>query len=938
MNKCLLGTLAILSLVLIPQASAGVAPSVRVVDLRVGLISYDLAEEKVQTYQSLFNELSDDLAGLNISANPTFAVGTYADVLDWISRGLVDVAVLSPSAFAETRQARSATQTATTAAIHESIPDCVYIATEGKVPADNDSWVNNKLKSSTLPDRCRFEYNSFCIVSKDSSLRTFDDLTKAAANEKVQFVFGDPLSASSAILPMHILHSHGIDFRKHMEYTFGQADSVHRLTDEPWLILSPEKKLERVGFVYDLALKNPKETPSAFDNPSNFRKIDIPLAGADTQASISMTDILLPMEVWVARKGFDEAKIEAIRKLLLNHHAHRSVEGKPFPQPREEVRGPNGQVLIDFANHKDKLEERFKPLCEWAKDVRTYMLDQQTVSDTEARLSGMKFPVRFEDIISLARHYDLIHEHDGKKSRLALVLAGGGAKCAYEAGVVNQLENTLGYLRSTRSQGPRGQNAQPGIDIDLVVGTSGGALNAVPIAAGVSEIPGPTPLLYSTWKDLNAFDILRPPIPVQFVLGICYTFFYFVAVRGLLLLIGRWKPGKHEITSVRSVAILLIIVPFLFFVLFFFPALLHPLLLLPSKLLFYLALALSCGVFYWALLSILCGAVIWLNEPKVNAPDLSAKRKADHRGFFAEMLSWADPRHPVPIWRFLAVGTMLIGLASILASFNKEGLFRGSPLANTVTKRYTDLFAVFTGRSKSDLEKEKIEKRRQIISEAAYKRILTGHRDLVITGSSLSENSRGTKYFYIQAENPRNRCEGMGCDRPSYGTYGIEIGHDCDRNQLVDIAIGSGTIFPIFPSHEVKGSAGDSMILIDGGFAHNTPIEAAVRWGATHIILIEVSPETPARGDRDANFITNAFTAFNYLYDQAQLADVNAQEEAAVFVLRPQVRNDGPSIGLFDFSAWLADYELRWGSSDAALRKFVRQAAQPHFWPTQASK
>src|SRR5262249_49127409 len=164
---------------------------------------------------------------------------------------------------------------------------------------------NDKLKKSNLVDQCRFEYNSFCIVRSDSSLQNFDQITQAAAAGRMQFVFGDPLSASSAILPMHVLHSQGVDFRQHMEYTFGQSESVHRLCAEPWLI-SGNERLERVAFVFDLALSNSQEKPPAIDK-SNFRPIKINLSESDRKFGATMTDILLPMEVWVARKGFDEA-------------------------------------------------------------------------------------------------------------------------------------------------------------------------------------------------------------------------------------------------------------------------------------------------------------------------------------------------------------------------------------------------------------------------------------------------------------------------------------------------------------------------------------------------------------------------------------------------------------------------------------------------------
>src|SRR5207244_4677092 len=80
--------------------------------------------------------------------------------------------------------------------------------------------------------------------------------------------------------------------------------------------------------------------------------------------------------------------------------------------------------------------------------------------------------------------------------------------------------------------------------------------------------------------------------------------------------------------------------------------------------------------------------------------------------------------------------------------------------------------------------------------------------------------------------------------------------------------------------------SGERIELVDGGFAHNSPVEAAVRWGATHIVLIEADPQE--RGGR-RNFLQNAAGAFNHLYQQAQLVDARSREkdQVVIFSLHP---------------------------------------------------
>ncbi len=111
--------------------------------------------------------------------------------------------------------------------------------------------------------------------------------------------------------------------------------------------------------------------------------------------------------------------------------------------------------------------------------------------------------------------------------------------------------------------------------------------------------------------------------------------------------------------------------------------------------------------------------------------------------------------------------------------------------------------------------------------------------------------------------------------------------------------------------------------IIDGGFVHNSPIEAAVKLEATHIIMIEASPEYSQ--STDVNLLSNSVTAFNHLFNQAQLLDARSRRQAEIFTLRP--RQD-PFLCTMDFGKNYIIEAMKWGGSDArdsAIPRFVRQ-------------
>jgi predicted acylesterase/phospholipase RssA len=158
-------------------------------------------------------------------------------------------------------------------------------------------------------------------------------------------------------------------------------------------------------------------------------------------------------------------------------------------------------------------------------------------------------------------------------------------------------------------------------------------------------------------------------------------------------------------------------------------------------------------------------------------------------------------------------------------------------------------------------------------------------------------------YFYLAADS--NSAD------PPFGNRGISLSKR--PSILLDVMLGSGSIFPIFPSRRVNGvpKPDDSIELIDGGFAHNSPVEAAVLWGATHIVLIEASPRK--RVER-TNFLQNASASFSHLYQQAQLLDARSRERVVVFSLAPEP----PHMCVLDFSDNLITNSIDRGYRDAA--------------------
>jgi predicted acylesterase/phospholipase RssA len=168
--------------------------------------------------------------------------------------------------------------------------------------------------------------------------------------------------------------------------------------------------------------------------------------------------------------------------------------------------------------------------------------------------------------------------------------------------------------------------------------------------------------------------------------------------------------------------------------------------------------------------------------------------------------------------------------------------------------------------------------------------------------------------------------------------------------------IGSGTIYPLFPYRELEGIKVENerevekIKIIDGGFIHNSPVEAAVRWGATHIILIEASPAS--RPYDPASFLDNAFVAFKYIMAQTQRTDLLHRGSVEIFELRPTSECDkryllrdckedpAPNMDTFDFSPGILAEAFKQGKDDAGSQDplFKRVPGPPLFRQTKRER
>jgi predicted acylesterase/phospholipase RssA/ABC-type phosphate/phosphonate transport system substrate-binding protein len=773
-----------------PAATASEPPPVR-----VGVVAYEDFAAELGRWREVFAEVAgrhDPPLEVEIAA------GTYGDLLHWMERGLVDVAVLTPGVFAE---------------ILQTPADFRYVASIRLAPAVS-KWASADRR---VPDGGD-SYRSVCVVRSDSPLETADDLRDAAAGGRLQFVFVHPLSVSGRIAPQFALQQAGI------KPSPGTIEFSHSHTGSLRLVAEPDEGRERVAFVWDDALE------AAPELADGLRAIELP----------ELDGLEIPHDVIAARGNFE----------------HFDWLGSAL----EEYAGGDGRPRFHVA---DDWSRRYEGISDWSREIglTRYSDDAQMVTLGEIG----------QILLQHARS-------QAEPPRLAVVFSGGGAKCSYQVGAVAALEEELAEIRRRNPDCPA--------DIALVVGTSGGAINSVPVALGVTSTEAGRADFQEVWRQLDQREIVRPAGVVRANIGLWFALVQIGAVLWLVAHFAKTPRRRGWIVcgSLVALAVVQIIAGYVRA---------SPWTRLGENHVWHHA-------WLWCTFGIRASAWFLL---VLGLAGLVAQALLVRRG-----KCLALPRRPVA-WTLVVLLLALPLGQLVMLLFWQETLSGGEGMEHALAREFPDMVSRHLerrGQRPLDVDPRESDARR--LAEASRqivgRRLL--RRDLVITGNCL-EQSRETLpsdlYFYASADG----------SEPPFGARGIALSRR--PSLLLDVVLGSSSIFPVFPPRRLEDfpDTRESVELVDGGFAHNSPIEAAVLWGATHVVLIEATPE---RRRRRSNFVENAATAFTHLHKQTQLVDKRSKQQVDVFTLAPEP----PHLCVLDFADNLIAASIRRGYRDAGGR------------------
>jgi predicted acylesterase/phospholipase RssA/ABC-type phosphate/phosphonate transport system substrate-binding protein len=619
-----------------------------------------------------------------------------------------------------------------------------------------------------------------------------------------------------------------------------QVRYTHSHTTSLELLTDGDNSRLEAAFVWDDALRD------APDLADRVRKVNVP----------ALDRLTLPQIAIIARG--DHPQLDVLQEKLTGY--------------RDEEDHPMFDRVADWRG-------RYAPVLKWSEALQV------------SSLSDLAQSVSLDEIANM-----LLHRCSAQNQppRLAVVLSGGGAKCSYQVGAVAAIEEKLADLRRRDSACP--------LDIDLVVGTSGGAINAAPVAMGITATPEGRGDFRDVWTSLDQRELVRPSWIVRANIGVWFALFF----AACWLWIVRRRAPEERWPAAWGIGLL--VLAGLLFLLGYVPW--NPWSRLGRNHFWHHAWLWGTFGFAacaWSLLA-LGAAVVTLH----GIARLTRRRlPIPHR-----TLGWT-----------LAVSLFGLPLAQVLTLlFFQETLSSGKGMEEMLAAKMPAIVHNHLARHEKaplELDEDASDAERiQTLSQGIFDRGLF-ERDMVITGNCLEQTSStlpSDLYFYVQ-ESPGSS--------PPFGPRGIDLRRY--PQMLLDVVLGSGTIFPVFPSRTLDDfpEPGERVELIDGGYAHNSPIEAAVLWGATHVILIEATPQRrlPRR-----NFAENAAAAFVHLHRQTQLVDARSKKQVVVFTLAPEP----PYLCVLDFAENLLSASIEDGYEDARLgARFRKELGEPVFTPVE---
>ncbi len=685
-----------------------------------------------------------------------------------------------------------------------------------------------------------YTYRAVCVVPKDAPWKTFDDLISDPERGNVRFVFADPLSVSGRIMPEFVLRNTGITpARELVRYTFSHTGVLRLLAG-----VRPGTRM--VGFVWDDAISGVPQLAE------KLRKLPFP----------ALENVELPHDVIAIRCDLPEKNL--VSKVLLDYR-----------DPKERM-------------YMERIESGAAPYAgvrEWSRAIG--------LSYRAAELQS----VSLDEIGQIIQHY---LKSQPTPPRLALVLSGGGAKCSYQAGAINAIEEKLEKTKKIFKD--------VNFDIDMVVGTSGGAVNSLPVSMGLTRTASGRDELKRVWLKLDQRVIIRPSALVRAMSGLWLA----MLEAGALLMFVRLFISSREhhaplyftllalVTLAQTALVVLPLSPWRF--------------LGPNHVIHHVWLWFDIAVRSSALPLLISAAAGFFAQSLL-------KKRGRSMHFTSVPLVFISIAMLVlqPVLLFV---TLFFFSNTLSGSEGLEFILADSfqPLVEqAIADRNLPPLSIPVGATPSE--------RFKIMSSRIFSDRLLA-RDLVVTASALEQSSDllpSDLYFYSW----------RSAGDPIFGARGVKL--DDHPGLLIDIIMGSSSVFPIFPPRRLENfpTPGGWVDLVDGGFAHNSPIEAAVLRGATHIILIESTPA--ARGER-TSLAANAAAAFEHLHKQSQLVDLRSKRRVVIFTLVPKP----PHICTVDFTDTLIADSIKRGYHDArgefdgeqghsSLPSFRKELGEPVF-------
>ncbi len=185
------------------------------------------------------------------------------------------------------------------------------------------------------------------------------------------------------------------------------------------------------------------------------------------------------------------------------------------------------------------------------------------------------------------------------------------------------------------------------------------------------------------------------------------------------------------------------------------------------------------------------------------------------------------------------------------------------------------------------------------------------HANLIVTGALLSDHPiadddrelhEGDLYFCFSGPE--------GC-QTDVGPRWL-VGQDPDLDVIVHAVFSSGSPFPVLPAHRARLPDGTQVPLVDGGYAHNIPFEAALLSGARQVLAVHSTPlvdrdEAYERGggltDLPGRMTRGVGRIFSFLFARAQELDRSRARGMFVASLAPRpTADDGRYPSMTEFT------------------------------------